>query len=422
MHVWLVQRAESTPHDDDGQRRPLRTWAMAERLKAAGHRVTWWTSTHDHFGRRQRFDTYTEQDWGGGFRIHYVPAPGYTSARSLRRFRDDVVLSRNFLTHARQTEPADRPDLIVASFPSVAMTLNAERLARDWGVPVVIDIRDLYPDVFADLLPQRLRPLVKLASLPLKRQTARACRDNDGIMAITERFVDWGAAYAKRPRRDSDRCFAMAYGRLDYDAAAVAKERNAWQAAGIGAPGEVTALFMGTFSSMTIFAPVIAAAERLAAEGARVRFVFCGGGAAGPEIEAACARLPNCHYGGWANGPRIQAALDLADIGLAPYAQSINYRLNIPNKPGEYMSAGLAIATNLPEGELRNLMAETGLGFGYDDDPEALAHQLSALAADPAALTAMKAASAATFAARYDADAVYTRMIAWFQEMAARRA
>ena len=42
MRVWLVQRAESTPHDDGGERRLLRVGILADILQSQGHEVVWW--------------------------------------------------------------------------------------------------------------------------------------------------------------------------------------------------------------------------------------------------------------------------------------------------------------------------------------------------------------------------------------------
>ena len=55
MRIWLVQRAESTPHDDGGDRRLMRIGILANILRSNGHEVIWWTSSFDHIGKRKRF-------------------------------------------------------------------------------------------------------------------------------------------------------------------------------------------------------------------------------------------------------------------------------------------------------------------------------------------------------------------------------
>jgi len=59
MRIWLVQRAESTPHDDDGNRRLLRIGILADILQEQGHEVVWWTSSFDHVGKKKRYQQST---------------------------------------------------------------------------------------------------------------------------------------------------------------------------------------------------------------------------------------------------------------------------------------------------------------------------------------------------------------------------
>ena len=56
MLVWLVQRAEPTPIDNNGKQRLMRTGIFAKVLAAENHEVVWWTSSYDHHNHCHRFD------------------------------------------------------------------------------------------------------------------------------------------------------------------------------------------------------------------------------------------------------------------------------------------------------------------------------------------------------------------------------
>ena len=62
MRVWLVQRAESTPHDDEGDRRLMRMGILADILQSHGHEVVWWTSAFDHVGKRKDIKNQLESE------------------------------------------------------------------------------------------------------------------------------------------------------------------------------------------------------------------------------------------------------------------------------------------------------------------------------------------------------------------------
>ena len=48
------------------------------------------------------------------------------------------------------------PDLILSSIPTSELSLEATKLGRKNNIPVILDIRDLWPDVFLDVLPKFL--------------------------------------------------------------------------------------------------------------------------------------------------------------------------------------------------------------------------------------------------------------------------
>lgn len=77
MRVWLVQRAESTPHDDGGDRRLMRIGILADILRSNGHEVIWWTSAFDHVGKRKRFHRSARIEVKKNYYIHYLKSFGY---------------------------------------------------------------------------------------------------------------------------------------------------------------------------------------------------------------------------------------------------------------------------------------------------------------------------------------------------------
>ena len=72
MHIWLIQRAESTPHDESGTRRVQRTGMIAEVLALRGHDVVWWTSSFDHVGKAHRVNRSVRRSTKAGYQIHYL--------------------------------------------------------------------------------------------------------------------------------------------------------------------------------------------------------------------------------------------------------------------------------------------------------------------------------------------------------------
>ena len=69
MRIWLVQRAESTPHDESGSRRLLRIGIIADILSKRGHDVIWWTSNFDHVTKTHRFKSNLKRSVSSKYQI-----------------------------------------------------------------------------------------------------------------------------------------------------------------------------------------------------------------------------------------------------------------------------------------------------------------------------------------------------------------
>jgi len=417
MRVWLLQQAEPMPHDNAGAQRLLRTGIFAKALIRSGHEVTWWTSTFDHFNREQRFEDSRLVPVEPGYNVQYLFGPAYRRNISFQRMRHHRAVARRFDALVETTDR--KPDIVVASMPTTELAESAVRFGQRNQIPVVLDIRDLWPDVFFDVLPRFLKPAINLLVARMRRELRRASRDATAIIGLTDGFVEWGLKQSGRVRSPLDRVFFMGYtGRkrppTDRTAAA-----EFWDGHGIRTdPNTLTVAFVGTLGFMFDFDPVLEAARALHDEGVPVRFVVCGDGARKTQIEARAGGLPNILFPGWVTEDLIHGLFERSSIGLTPYIASTNFILNLPNKPAEYMAGGLAIAHSLDGGELFNLLTNRGCGFSYDGDGTALAAHLARLVEDPARLAELRKQARATFTALLEGEAVYGDMVTYLEDVA----
>ncbi len=414
MRAWLLQRAEPTPHDNDGAQRLLRTGILAKHLVRAGHEVTWWTSTFDHYNRCQRYRESRLVPVEPGYGIHYLSGPSYRRTISLQRLRNHRAVARRFAALAAASDR--KPDLLVASIPTPELAVEAVRFGRRINVPVVLDIRDLWPDVFFDVLPGFLRPAIGLLAAPMRRSLREASRGATAIIGLTDGFVEWGLGQCDRARGPRDRVFFMGYPDKKQPSADSSIASEFWDRLGVlRDPGTLTVAFVGTLGLTVDFNPVIEAAEILHTAGVPVRFVVCGDGARKAKIEADASDLPNVVFPGWIRENLIHSLLERSAIGLTPYIPSKNYILNLPNKPAEYMASDLAIAHSLDTGELFNLLSSRGCGFSYGGDGVVLAKQLQRLVENPDDLVRLRKRARATFSELLNGESVYRDMVTYLE-------
>ncbi len=418
MRVWLVQWSESTPHDDDGDRRLLRMGILANILQSQGHEVVWWTSAHDHVGKKKRYHQSTRVLVKENYYIHYLKCFGYKHNISLSRFIDNHVVAGQFKKDAKLDNK--KPDVILTAVPSVELSQMVTHYANRNKIPVVLDIRDLWPDVFKALLPKSFGWLVNILTRPMRNRLRDICTRATAISGITDGFINWGIAHSGRKRTEKDIHFPMAYVKGEISEQKKVDAYFFWENLGIVKNDKIlNVVYLGTFTNIHEFETIFSAARILQDQGAHVRFIFCGIGAKELEIKQSCNELNNCIFAGWVNAAQIKIILELSDVGLAPYVNTKNFIENIPNKPPEYLSENLLIATSLVSGELCELIHSRECGFSYGSDPIKLASFLENLAINDKDLERLVKNAEKVFSNDLDGKKIYHSMIGYLEKIAA---
>ena len=405
MNIWLVTVGEPLPIDAGGARL-LRAGLLAGLMTTAGHRVTWWTSTFDHWRKEHRFADDHRVEISNNYTLQLLHGCGYRSNVSIDRLRDHWQIARKFRTQSRSV--SERPDLILCSFPPIELSVEVTRYGREFGVPTILDVRDLWPDIFVNLVPATVRPLARLFMAPYFRMTREAMRDCSAVFAINEPFRDWGLHYAGRAGTALDRSFPMGYPARPPDPAEQAKAREFWRGRGLeNGSQKFTAIFAGTVGRQFQFEPIVEASKRLP----DVQFVICGTGDRLDYVQSLAAGVPNVTFTGWVGAAEIWTLMRIAHVGLAPYHDEPSFTHSLPNKSLEYLSAGLPVVSSLP-GALAKLLDQSECGLTYPNlDADALVDALRSLRSDPHRRQAMARNALAVYEENFRAEAIYGRMI-----------
>jgi glycosyltransferase involved in cell wall biosynthesis len=398
MLVWTIHHAEMLVTDRAS--RPWRYGMLADALRVKGHRVVQWAPTFSHYTRTFRALSDAVLIAGEGHEIQLIHAGGYGNNVSLRRILFVIRFARRLLEVARRRE---RPDVIVTAMPAPQQSLMVMRLARELGIPFLIDVRDLWPDAIQDLSPRALRAAVKALLLPMKATNRRIFGACTGAIAISEAYLNWALEYAGRARRDADGVFP-----IGYQAPRISEERRAAAKAAWGKRGvtgeSFTCCYFGTMSRQYWLEDVIRAARMLP----ETSFVLCGDGDSRARYVELAKDLGNVSFPGWISPEEVDALMSLSDVGLAPYRGGA--QMSLPNKPFEYMAGGLPVVSSL-EGELKNLLEGHRCGLTYRAGaPDDLAGCLRKLRDDADVTAAMSANARRLYETSFRADRIYAAL------------
>lgn len=399
MRVWLIQSGEALPVDA-GLHRRFRMSMLAESLLARGHEVLWWTSTFDHSKKRHRDCKPGSVTIRDRYALYLLNGIAYPRNVSIRRIINHVQLASAFRRQAVQ-EPA--PDIVVTSLPTVELAAEAVRYATQRGIPSLVDIRDLWPDILLDVLPQPLRRLGRLALAPMFRRVRAALNSATGIIAISDEYLQWGLSYAQRRSAVADHIFPLGYPRTFF----VEEDREALAAQLVSVGVDFSrriALFVGTFGRTYDLDTVLEAARTLASSGDQgVQFVLVGDGDCDARWRSAARGLQNVVFTGRLNVSAISYLMSRSWVGLAAYAQRAPQSL--PNKIFEYMSGGLPMLCSLGA-ETEQLLQKEEIGIRYHCAAE-LTTALNHLRRNVDIHASMRARCRALFTNRYTEDRVY---------------
>ena len=351
MNIWVVRDLEPIP-GDPGDRRLLRTHMLCRALVARGHSVTWYTSSFDHYFKRQRASRDDRIEVGPGFAIEVLACRGYASNVSLSRILHNRQFARRF--RQRFLAAPDRPDMLVTDIPTTETAATVVALGRSGGIPTVLSVRDTWPDSFPDLLPRPVRPLAAPFISVLARQARFALRHATALVGISDQYLDWALARAGRSQGPLDAIVPLGYLPVELSASDAAELR-----ANLGlAEPLFTVAFTGSWGHSADLSLVAAVAEACLSR-PDIRFVIGGNPEGNPAMAARLRKLPNVRLLGWLGDRQIAAVLGEAGLGLLPYRTHAPQGL--PNKAFEYFAYGTFQLSSLG-GELQRFYRKTGAG------------------------------------------------------------
>jgi len=235
---------------------------------------------------------------------------------------------------------------------------------------------------------------------------------------LTDEFLSWGLEQANRKKLAKDFVVPMAYKRT---AVTSNDESNIDSCAEVYSSlpirGKLVVVFFGNVGHTNDLKTVFDAAKQLDEIGSEVLFIICGAGEKQDQVQSYAESLTNFKYLGWVGSKQINQLMAIADLGLAPYINSKNYTDNFPNKPAEYLSGGLAIATSIDCGPLVRFIHEEDCGFSYSGSSDNLATILTQLVNNPSRVKDMKYNAYRAFNRRLNAQVVYDNFVSDLDEL-----
>lgn len=262
----------------------------------------------------------------------------------------------------------EKPDIIIATSPPLFTGLIGIIFKKLWRVPIILDIRDLWPEsvesVGAVKNKKLLRQGEKLAHWMYKSAN-RITATSPGIQK-------------NLPESMQEKIIILPNGaELNLFGEGIRNQdaRSAWMRKKWNLGGKFAVLYTGNLGLAQAPEIFVKTAEILKQVQDDIVFLLVGSGVLLPKIEkeAREKNLTNIIFAGNQPRNRMPEFVAAANVCIIPYKKADTFRNTLPSKMFDYMAGGKPIIINL-KGEASELIAQAQCGLlAKEEDPHDLA-------------------------------------------------
>jgi glycosyltransferase involved in cell wall biosynthesis len=343
-----------------------------------GHQVNMITSWREADGRADWFTTDE-----AGIKVHWLPVP-YSNHMD---YNHRIAAFFKFAWGAGRRAASLPADVVFATSTPLTIALPGVYAARRRKVPLVFEVRDLWPE-----LPIAMgaldNPLARMAARRLERFAYQSSVEIVGLSpGMVEGIVSTGFSPIKVTEIPNSSDLDLFHPSPDM--------RTSFRAEHGISESQLLVVYSGTFGRINGVGYLSALAEALVAD-KRFHFLMVGGGQEFNDVRAASRRigvldrnltmLPRIAK---AEMPKVLAAADIATSLFIPLPAM---EANSANKFFDGLAAGCCMAINYGGWQAR-MLQQTGAGLQLDRDVIVAARQLRELADQPERIAHAKIAA-----------------------------
>ncbi|MAT39517.1 MAG: glycosyltransferase WbuB [Ectothiorhodospiraceae bacterium] len=347
-----------------------RAYEFSRRWVQAGHKVSVICGIPNHphgvvyEGYRKQLLHHERIDGVDVYRswVYVTPNAGF--------YRRILNYSSYAVTSVLAAEHLEKVDVCIATSPQFLTGVSGMAVKRTKGVPLVLEIRDLWPDSIKAVgidVPEAVFS-------GMQRLERSMYRDADEIVIVSKAFEE----HIRKAAGGSTTIHYVPNGINAANEPGRPESRKHFSGA---LESKLLVGYLGTFGMAQGLSTVIEAARKLLNR-TEIHFVLVGEGAEKEKIRGLAAQLPNVSIFDRQERQVVAEMLSEIDIALVPLRKAELLKTVIPSKMFECMGAGLPIILGV-EGESERILNEAQAGIAVPPgDPDELAVAIERMAGD----------------------------------------
>ena len=327
---YIISTVEPIPIID-GNITPWRSQKLAEATVKKGIKTSFFISSFNHYNKRKRDKgLIIKYEKIFNLKLRFIPSISYKNNISILRlinyFFQTLYLCLFFLFKSK------KEDIAFITVPALEHLL----IIFFFRGKVIIDYRDLWPDIFNSRKKNSLSFFIKIYILLSKRLLKFAFGRAVRVYTISQGFQKH---IIKNYKLNNNKSFVLTHSREISN-----NENNKNFSSQIINPFKFTYIYAGKITHRTNILPYCQ--NLLSNEKFKGKIIICGSGEKKvvDELINISNRDNRIKYFGFLNYEDLEAKYIEADIGIIPYQNEIDFSLALPNKFFEYLSKNLLIS------------------------------------------------------------------------------
>jgi glycosyltransferase involved in cell wall biosynthesis len=392
LNIWLLRDGETLPVVKDAKK--MRTWRLGEALADRGHSVTWWTSNFFHSKKEKICEGNKVLKLRENLTVQFIDCGTYKKNISFQRIKHHFLLGKKFAALAQKEE---KPDIIISSLPTLDFPMEAIKYGEKNNVPVIIDVRDMWPDLFIPSSPWFLRFFVHIPVFFYNQRMKFCLKKAQGIVSMSQDLLEWALKKANLEKNHQNKVFYLGY---DESSANTLDSIEDLQKI---PQDKIIFSYLGSFNHCNNPEFIVKAAKILEQDTAfKGFFVLAGAGDLWLSLKEKVKGSKNIILLNWLNKSQSAYLMNRTDVSL------ISSRgLSIPNKFFEALFFGKPVIFCM-QGEAKSILENHNAGLFYQErDVHSLVSSLRNIAQEPR-LQEMKHNAQHLYTTHFTAQKIHT--------------
>ena len=403
--IWLINPYGNIPGEGWSD---YRFNMLANALVDAGFKVRWWVAGFEHRSKVFRTTKIKHVEISKNYSISLVPVSGYKKHISFQRIRFERQFASGVLEY--YTDLEEKPDLLFFAEPALFVEDLYRKFAAELDKKYIVDIIDIWPEIFVKFLPKALKPFQRILLSPLYYRRQKFISNSSAIIAVSKDYLEIGKKI--NPNLPSK---VVYWGVNDLENNDKIVSETIKKQCDEKMPSDLWLIYAGTLGENYDIKSIIKLSEKFKSN-PEIKFFIAGDGSLRDFVKNSIKKLnlENVKYLGRLNHSDLVFFYNFCDLAISSYVKDST--VSMPIKAFDFFKYGLPVLNSLSR-DFGGIVTENECGMNYEpENIEDMYMKLKLMISNRKRLNQMKINSILV-SKEFNSKAQYTAATEWINNI-----